>query len=737
MKLRKIISAVLCLCLMMSLAPLAHAKQAKSARLYNVYGDNMLFKQKDNAVLSGKAAAGSTVKAVLFDENGNFVTSGSTLTSTDGVFEVSFTAPAGSFTEYSIVLSENGEAFQTLKGVVFGELWLASGQSNMEYGLGAEETIEAVRANGYGSEWVRALLLVKVPAEEYTLEKQEENIGAKWVKSSDPVIEEVSAVAYFFAQKLVEKIGMPVGILNANRGGSVLASWLSRERVDSDPQAFEILKRSMYFTPEQAVEMYEKGQLSATRTFSSYNELIYPIRHFTVSGALWYQGESDVGEAEKRGDYTYLFNMLQEEFSETFNFDGDIPMIIANLANYGPSYTSFNLFNEELASLQTLKPESRAVVTHYDVIPYYTGENNAIHPRAKKTIGERMFAVASSLVYGEDGVTSAAYVKETKIENGAVFVTLSNTGDGLVSADDSFFGFAVCGEDGIYYKAQAEIVSKDTLKISNEEVNDPVSASYAISSTNMRSKLYSTQNGEPLMPVSPFVTDITKTKLYYLDTPSADMEQSEVWLARLSDAHFAPIWETSNCSYTVDSGSAFAGDKGMNLVSNEKSFFIARNYTLVNKWFYDNVNYNWSNYKSLRVRVRNSGDKNVTISFLKLITETDGKWFAPTVNGLPLCQTVIPADSQWHTVEYDLTNLYVYGIPLLKYDSSEISKILRVQLDFSNPSGETDLDIDEFEFSSTVQSGQSKRPVSFAIKAYRFFNKLFNDIGNLFKSISC
>ncbi|MBQ7580951.1 MAG: hypothetical protein IJU39_06570 [Clostridia bacterium] len=738
MKIKRIISLILCMPLVLMTGAVSFAAEKSAARLYNVYGDDMLFKQNEDAVLAGKANAGSTVKAELFDENGTLVTSGETLTPDSGVFEVSFKAPSGGFREYSVVLSENNTVFATLTGVVFGELWLASGQSNMEYALRDELTVEEVRQNGYASPWIRALMVGRLPWSEdentYTLyELDETPTESKWIKADDPEIESVSAVGYFFAQKLEKEIGMPVGIIHANRGGSVISSWISRQTIESDPQMLEVLKRRhQYFTVEQYLNATEQQRLEikATNMSSSYNEQIYPIRSFRLSGMLWYQGESDddIGYSVlSRGEYTHMFNILQDEMSRTFSYDGDLPIVLSDLAIYGPYATPVNVFNDEFASMQTLKPESRAVVTNYDIFPSYNPDNQPIHPNSKVLVGERMALVGEALVYGNGDIFSAPYIKSFEIDGSNVLVTLSNVGDGLAVKGDKLYDFTVCGEDGVYYKADAEIVSKDTVRISSDQVKKPVAATYALSTVNLRANLYATKDGERVMPVSPFATDIKLSDHFYWDSPYMDMEQGEMWNPGFD---FLPIWDARECEYTIAPDSAFDGQVGMCLVSGSKTFSLYKRFRN-DLYSYENANYNWNGYKALRLQVRNTGSHPVTIESLKLGTGNK-VWFTPSVNGTAFKSAVIPADGKWHTVEYDLTNLYRSGVKLLKYDNSELSAVHDVRFDFSSKVEGSSLDIDEIEFGSSVESGQSKRPVSLIVRIVKLIKRTVESIKNLF-----
>lgn len=243
---RKSVSLLLSMVLILCSMPFAVA-QTVETRLYNVYGDGMLFQQKEDAVFSGTAKPHSVIEVALSDSENNELAQGEAVTEADGTFTVSFEAPEGGFEEYTVNVSENGSVFETLEDVVFGELWLASGQSNMQYPLGQAKGGYEDWVNGKKhSKWLRTLL-VPPYVNSYTQigfvpdEPQKEIGGAEWVSGEDEMHYNMSAVAFYFASEMLEEPNMPVGILNAALGGSSIASWISREKIDSEPQFKEKL----------------------------------------------------------------------------------------------------------------------------------------------------------------------------------------------------------------------------------------------------------------------------------------------------------------------------------------------------------------------------------------------------------------------------------------------------------------------------------------------------------------
>ncbi|MBQ8027738.1 MAG: hypothetical protein IJ261_06445, partial [Clostridia bacterium] len=215
---KKIISLLLVLVIMACCTTAAFATD-NTVKLYNVYGDGMLFAQNKDAILAGEGTPGSTVKVQLFNENSLPIRTGWTKVEQDGTFAVSFSAPAGGYKEYSIVLTQDSYQFATLENIVFGELWLASGQSNMMYPLIQTQTgLDMLEKGQELNKWLRVFMEPAYPTYNGTnaipVDPQCNIEGAAWTLGDNPNIYSMSAVAYFFAEEMMAELDMPIGILN-------------------------------------------------------------------------------------------------------------------------------------------------------------------------------------------------------------------------------------------------------------------------------------------------------------------------------------------------------------------------------------------------------------------------------------------------------------------------------------------------------------------------------------------
>jgi sialate O-acetylesterase len=695
---KKIISLILVAALCLSFALNTYAESPEASLYENIYGDGMLFEQNKQAVFAGFAKAGTSITAELYSADGVLCAEGSSVADSDGKFEVSFLSPSGGYEEYTVILKADSYEFSRLKNVVFGELWLSSGQSNMQYPLAQSRTGREMFANQEKlSKWLRVLLVPSYPGNtvgpEFTYAEPQTDIdGAVWVTGENLSVYNMSAVSYFFAKELMEELDMPVGIRNASLGGSAIASWLSRDAIDGDAAV-----RNNLISDDDYIELSDweadKQNIYVDMT-ANYNHKIEALGNFRPSGMIWYQGETDVGKSAEF--YAGAFKLMQRSYSEHFGYENELmPIIYTQLASflYGENTFVIPDRNLDFTEIQQALPESRAMVTIYDVPLTYIPEAGAIHPECKEEIGERMAFAAEGLVYGEKISYSAATVKETVISDGAVFVTFENAGDGLVCPDGELFGFAVCGENGVYVQAQAEIISPDTVKIYSESVAAPRSASYAYSVSNIRSNLYASADGKPSLPVSLFITDPSIGTHYWTDKQWIDCDNKQIWhLALDGDEHigFYDAW-------TADGADVSFSDGAVNIKSSSNSFAAAPVMRYTDTQLFHDIDTDYSDYGKMSFYLRNNGESDITLSKVKF-TVNSLRWYAPEVEGTKDVEAVIPADGEWHLVSVDLNSLYLYGNEGgVSRPCGRLNKVSDIRFEFSG-TGESDISIDQIRF---------------------------------------
>ncbi len=700
---KKIVSIILAVILVFSCVPFAHA-QSSTPELYNVFADGMLLQQNKTSFIAGKGSQGDVISLALIDGEEVIFQSEATV-GADGEFAVAVDAPAGGFKEYKIVLYVNGAEFRTLNNIVFGELWLASGQSNMQYPLAQAKYGQDMYANLQKlNKWLRVLYVPDIPEykgskELVPADPQREIPGAYWLDGENPVIYGMSAVAYFFAEELTQSIDMPVGIINVPLGGTTIATWLSRETIDADPVVKNALvSRGTYIDKNSWNEsdIYVYHDMTA-----NYNLKMEGIKDFSISGMIWYQGESDVMLGWTDEEYAAAFDAMQKSYSKLFRFENELlPIVFTQLASYHYDDDNTILFNRNIAftEIQAAQPDSRAVVAIHDVPPTYLPEAGAIHPECKKEIGERMAFAAEGLVYNQYSSYTTATVKSTEIKDNSVYVTFNNVGGGLKAKGGELKGFAICGSDGIYVSAKAEIVSPDTVKIYNDDVKNPVAATYAYYTSSHNANLFATRGGEFTLPVSTFLTDEAVGTHYWTDKPWANCDESEVWHIDVDPyANYYPTWQGDNAHVSFTDG-------GVNFKKSGKGNFTASPVLMLedkDRAFLD-VDFDYSDYGTMSFFVKNSSQSNITLKGVRYYVNSV-TWYAPAVDGTRTPQAVIPADGQWHKITLNLNRSYLNGNEGgIGYTNERLNDVKNIEFVFESES-DADLTLDNITFTPSAE----------------------------------
>lgn len=743
--LRKIISFLLLSTLIISVFSLSASAEETDARLYTVYGDGMLFQQNKPAIFAGKGNPGSIIKAQLLNENYWPIRTASCRVEDDGTFELSFIAPAGSFDEYTVELTQDTTKFATLENVVFGELWLASGQSNMMFPLGQSlKGLEMMNNGIKASPWLRVCYEPPYPTYNGTqtipCEPQNDIIDVQWLNGEDPAIYGVSAVAYFFAEKLMNELDIPVGILNSSLGGSSIRSWLSREAIDSDTTLKkEFIDGGLYI--EKSAWNENEADIYIDMT-ANYNLRTHAYRNFRPAGLIWYQGETDLMYEIGTDVYSHSFDALQQMYTDMFDYgDEFFPIIYTQIAPYSYGEHKMSEWNLNYSQMQSILPESRAMITLYDLPLTYLEAVGVIHPSAKQPVGERMAKAALGMVYGENETHTAATIKTSEIKDSAIYVTLQNIGDGIKADDRVLNGFAICGKDGIYVQAQAEIVSKDTVKIWNDSISEPVSASYAYCTLNTYSSLYTTVDGEKFMPVSPFVTKALPNAVYWTDKTWTDCELDKVWHL-LPDPHSAEFdtWKAEGADVKLTEESAYSGNKGLEVTATNKDFMVKPTQLYkIDKAYkpFLETGTDWSNYSKITFMARNNGTSDVTLNAMKIYVDAY-RWYSPVINGANDSAFVLPADGKWHKIELDLDSLYLFGNECgFTYANEKLSYTLKFELDFSGSENGAELSIDSFAFGASDEKlgTRFEADITQADGVFEFISAVFTTIVAFFASI--
>lgn len=452
---------------------------------------------QDHAVLQrdqplpvwGTAAPGEQV-TVTFGAS-----SASTTAGADGHWRVTLPPQRVAANPADLVIA--GRNTVRLADIVVGEVWLASGQSNMQWNVARAANAPAeIIAGNYP-------LIRELAVKRTTAATPQERVEAKWSVCAPSTVAEFSAVGYFFARNLHQTLGVPVGILHSSWGGTPVEAWMSEATLASDP-AFRVVgerwQQALQEYPGKK-EVYDKllaewlqakdlaGQagastqvdfLSVNRPPSLpnglglpyqpsclYNGMIAPLAPYAMRGAIWYQGESNAGRAaEYRALFSAMINGWRKDWQSTFAF------YFVQLAPFeaGPANT-WPFLRE--AQEQTLALPATGMAVILDI-----GDPRDIHPSNKQDVGLRLALIARQHLYGRPCAWSGPVFKAAVRDGKAMRVTFDQVGDGLVLRDVPGSNFEVAGADHAFVPAVARIDGK-TLVVSARGVPEPVAVRYA------------------------------------------------------------------------------------------------------------------------------------------------------------------------------------------------------------------------------------------------------------------
>ena len=470
-------------------AVLVLSAQAK-VRLPHLIGDNMVLQQQSEARLWGWAKPGSTVKVTTSWQGTATAKAGS-----DGKWLAKVKTGQASNTPQTVTF-DDGNGTVAIKNVLIGEVWVCAGQSNMEmpvrgfWGCPVEDYNQTViDARNHG-----AVRSVKIPS--IMRMEPQDDAQCEWRECGPQTVGDFSATGYFFARTMHQALDIPIGIIEANKGGSRVESWLTKENLQRHTSEPTDSAGIVAFKPEWD---YHRALVWGNGTFN-------PILNYTVKGILFYQGCSNVGDPGNQ--YSERLKLLVEQWRQQFAL-GEIPFYFVEIAPY--HYDDVNgtqgaLLREQQQRAVQIIPNSSLVCTNDLVYPY---ETTQIHPAQKRQVGERLAWTALNRDYGFSEVLykSSSY-KDMTIKGDTVFIHLQDN----YHADAPFEmikGFEVAGQDRMFHPARAQHFWQpgggywdEAIIVISDEVKQPVAVRYCFRNF----QLGNVTNGANL-PLFPFRTD--------------------------------------------------------------------------------------------------------------------------------------------------------------------------------------------------------------------------------------
>jgi len=450
-------------------------------RLPALFGDNMVLQVGPQTPVYGKATPRAPV-TVRFDgqsvegradENGNWRVD-LNLPKAEGPFDLEIDGP--------------GEQ-KVFHNVLVGEVWVCSGQSNMEWSYhDAKIAHQSIDIGGANRPQLRLFTVAHAVSKDPLNEPQ-----GKWVVCTPDTMNPFSLLGYFFGAGLQDRLGCPVGMIESDWGGTPAESWTPRETLESSPNLRPLIGSHVPI-PVGAGE--ESGRPKPERAACVlYNGMIHPILPFGFRGVIWYQGESNVGRAAQ---YRELFPAMIGAWRQAAG--RDFPFLFVQLANFetAPMVESQDAWAAlRDAQEAALKLPMTGMATAVDL-----AHASNIHWLQRSELGKRLDWLAMSTVYSQEKPAGGPVYRSMSVSGSEARLVFDNKLNGLlIRSADGLSGFEIAGADRVFYPAFARIHDGDVI-VSSPKVPVPVAVRYGWSD-NPEISLYNSAG----LPAPPFRTD--------------------------------------------------------------------------------------------------------------------------------------------------------------------------------------------------------------------------------------
>jgi len=500
-------------CVVLAVA-LSAGTAGADVKLPALIGDNMVLQQGRQVAIWGTADAGEQVMVTLGEQKETAAAD------SNGKWKVELgPLKKGGPLEMTVA----GKNTLTVHNVLAGEVWVCSGQSNMEMPVsthggfgGVKNAEQEVAAANYSQ--LRLFIVTKAVAG-----KPQSDVQGQWMVANPATVGSFSAVGYFFGRDLSRTLKFPVGLIDSTWGGTEVEAWTSDEAMEADPDlkivsdssrqriiefpgALQSYQQKLGEWEKAAEDAEVKGIVAPNlpnapkdprshswRASGLWNGMIAPLTPFAIAGAIWYQGESNADFAYQ---YRKVFANMIQQWRISWG-EGDFPFLFVQLANFaaGGKYPdSWAVLRESQQKTLSLPKTGMAVAI--DI-----GDSQDIHPRNKQEVGRRLALAAESVAYGRKVEYMGPTFKSLHAGAGTLHLRFSHAVGGLVVHGQSLTGFEIAGEDQKFFPAVARIAGGEVV-LSSTHVAKPVAARYAWED-DPKCDLYNKQG----LPAPPFRTD--------------------------------------------------------------------------------------------------------------------------------------------------------------------------------------------------------------------------------------
>lgn len=380
-----------------------------------------------------------------------------------------------------------GKNTLTIRNLMIGDVWLCSGQSNMQWGLGkmSDAATEVPNAN-YPD--------IRLTTITGTSKEPKDNLTCRWESCNPQTVENFSAAGYYFGRNLHKTINVPIGLITTAEGASPIRSWISPKLQRANPLFKELLedyqtyaersaayrvKRQAYDEAAKKAKEEGKPQPPFPGFFEAYGEgpgvlynaRINPLAPFGLKGFVWYQGENDAIYKHSRPYHDYFVLMIQD-WRDLWQ-QGDIPFLFVQLSWLTtPAHEPREWAEIRDAQRRALKVKNTGMAVSTDIC------EPALHPLKKSELGHRLSLLARSIAYGEKLVCSGPLFEKVQFKEGKAEVSFMEIGGGLVIKGDKLEGFSLAGSDKVFAKAEA-VIRENRVLVFSGKVTDPKAVRYA------------------------------------------------------------------------------------------------------------------------------------------------------------------------------------------------------------------------------------------------------------------
>jgi sialate O-acetylesterase len=479
----------ICLCLgLVAAIGSAQISARADLTLPAIFGDNMVLQQHMPVPVWGWAAPGAAVTVKFAGQ------SKSTRAGADGKWLVKLGKLKASFTPQSLVI-ESADT-KTFTNILVGEVWLASGQSNMEKPIGKQPgqkpTINAEQELAAANYPSLRIFLIEKKLSAAPLPDLQKFQGWQECNSNALDTTHFSAAAYFFGREIHTNLNVPVGLIESSWGGTRIEPWTPPAGFQSVPSLAKTR------TPD-----FGTNKIPNTAPTVLYNAMIAPITGFALRGALWYQGESNRSDTNYDAKMSALVGGWRKLWHE-----GNFPFYFVQIApfKYIKDLTNYSADTDPLPLLWVQQSRAARQIKKCGMIVTtdLVDDLSDIHPRDKATVGHRLARLALAETYDQEVPSKSPAFEKLKIAGNNAVVEFEHAHGGLISKDGQpLTWFTIAGADGKFVPAEAKITGQETVEVSAAGVAKPVAVRFAwnqIAQPNLF-------NGAGL-PAEPFSTQV-------------------------------------------------------------------------------------------------------------------------------------------------------------------------------------------------------------------------------------